>query len=288
MTLTSYLKQRRFWEIGLVVGLMTIGMFSNIATEVIDFERNDTGLPSSLAWILEGTSHAALLLLFPVILWFDRRYPLRFADWRRGVMAHALFSVVFSVLHVVLMFLGRALLYPAILARDYRWDDVLGQFVYEYLKDFRTYLLFLSLIYLYRFVLLRLQGEAGFLDAAESEPEAPPPADRFLVKKFGKEFLVRVDDIEWIESAGNYVNLHVDNKVYPLRSTMTQIAERLSTQGFVRVHRQAIVNAERIAEMSMFDSGDGELRLNTNARVPVSRRFRSKLRESIGVEQTLN
>ncbi|MEO0365444.1 MAG: LytTR family DNA-binding domain-containing protein [Pseudomonadota bacterium] len=285
MNLQSYLKHRRVWEVAMIVGMLLIGFVSNVATEVIDYGRSDGGPPTALAWILQGTSHAAFLVLFPLVIWFDHRFPLRIATWKRSLLAHLGFSVVFSLLHVLMMYLSRKVLYPIFLDSTYFWSDPVREIVYEYLKDFRTYLLILSLIYLYRFVLLRLQGEAGFLDAGESERESQPPADRFLVKKFGKEFLVRIDDIEWIESAGNYVNLHVEKKVYPLRSTMTQIADRLAPQGFIRVHRQAIVNADRIAEMSVSDSGDGELRLNTDARVPVSRRYRQHLRESIGADQ---
>lgn len=281
MNLQSYLRHRKVWEVAFVVLLVAIGFLSNVATEIIDYTRSADRLTPVLAWILEGTSHFALLLLFPVVLWFDRRFPLQIPTWRRSLPAHLIFTVVFSLLHSGLMFLGRRLLYPPLLGHDYRWGDPARELVYEYLKDFKTYFLIISVVYLYRFVLLRLQGEAGFLDAAESPKPTPPPTDRFLVKKLGREFLVRTDDIEWIESAGNYVNLHVEGKVYPLRGTMTEIASRLASRGFVRVHRQAIVNVNRVAELDLNESGDGRLRLNTDASVPVSRRFRQQLRSAL-------
>jgi DNA-binding LytR/AlgR family response regulator len=102
-----------------------------------------------------------------------------------------------------------------------------------------------------------------------------------LIKKLGREFLVRVDDIDWIEASGNYVNLHVGSQVYPLRETMTGITERMQPQGFQRVHRSAVVNLDRVAEIVPFESGDGEARLASGARVPVSRRYRKELRERI-------
>ncbi len=282
MTLQAYLKRRRLFETAMFVTVTAIGCFSNVATEIVDYARNDIGLATPIAWILEGTSHLALLAAIPLVLWFDARFPLRMANWRRSVPAHLAFTVVFSAVHVALMYAGRKLLYPLVLNASYGWDNVPAEFGYEYLKDFRTYFLILALVYLYRFIVLRLRGEAGFLDADEAPEPAAPPVDRFLVKKLGREFLVRTEDIEWIESAGNYVNLHVDQRIYPLRGTMTQIAERLQPQGFIRVHRQAIVNADRIAEMSVFDSGDGELLLRSSAKVPVSRRFRQQLRSAIG------
>ena len=62
---------------------------------------------------------------------------------------------------------------------------------------------------------------------------------------------------------------------------MTRIAERLYPEGFQRVHRSAIVNLERIAEIVPYDSGDGEARLSTDAVVPVSRRYKRELRERL-------
>jgi len=62
---------------------------------------------------------------------------------------------------------------------------------------------------------------------------------------------------------------------------MTRIDERLLPLGFQRVHRSAIVNLDRVAEIVAFDTGDGEARLQTDTRVPVSRRFRQELRERL-------
>jgi len=78
-------------------------------------------------------------------------------------------------------------------------------------KQQRTYAGILTTVYLYRLLLLRLQGEARLLDAPEEgapvEPVERP--ERFLVRKLGKEFLVAASDIEWLQAAANYVNLHV-------------------------------------------------------------------------------
>jgi DNA-binding LytR/AlgR family response regulator len=62
---------------------------------------------------------------------------------------------------------------------------------------------------------------------------------------------------------------------------MTGITERMQPQGFQRVHRSAVVNLDRVAEIVPFESGDGEARLASGARVPVSRRYRKELRERI-------
>lgn len=282
MTLQRYLDNRHWWEAGIVLVFVLVGFLANVGLEVI--ERGRSG--GSVDWlepvVLEGTSHLALMVLFPLILWFDSRFTIRAANWRRTVLAHALFSVVFSLGHVTLMYWSRVVAFASTdRLGSYRWEHWLTEFGYEYLKDFRAYLLIIVIVYLYRFILRRLQGEAGFID---EEREAKPEgglSDRFLVKKLGREFLVRIDEIDWIESSGNYVNLHVGDRVYPLRETMTRIDERLLPLGFQRVHRSAIVNLDRVAEIVAFDTGDGEARLQTDARVPVSRRFRQELRERL-------
>lgn len=282
MTLQRYLENRRRWETGMVLSFALVGFLANVGLELIERGRGGGAVDWLEPVVLEGSSHLAMIALFPLVLWFDHRNPISAGTWRRALPAHALFSVAFSLGHVTLMYWGRVLTYSASSRLgNYHWDHWLSEFGYEYLKDFRAYMLIIVVVYLYRFVLRRLQGEAGFLDDPKAdEPPAGVP-DRFLVKKLGREFLVRIDEIDWIESSGNYVNLHVGDRVYPLRETMTRIDERLLPLGFQRVHRSAIVNLDRVAEIVAFDTGDGEARLRTDARVPVSRRFRQELKERL-------
>jgi len=191
--------------------------------------------------------------------------------------------VPWSLMHVGGMVLLRKLAYVT-MGASYRFGELPGELIYEYLKDFRSYAGFLALIYLYRFVLRRAQGEAQFLaeGAEDGSASQQPVTDRFLVKKLGREFLVKVADIDWIEASGNYVNLRVGTRAYPLRETMAGIEARLADAGFMRVHRSAIVNLDRVVEIVPFDTGDGEARLAGDLRVPVSRRFRKGLRERLG------
>jgi hypothetical protein len=279
MTLDRYMARRRWWETLMVLGFVAVMFLTSLGVVLIDRERLGLGGGIAVPLILEGTSHVSILLVFPFLLWFDRHFTLGGDRWLRNLFAHALFSVVFSLAHVTLMYWMRVALYRAVLDDTYVWDRWLAEFGYEYLKDVRTYMGILVLVYLYRFVLRRLQGEAGFL--AEDDTSSATDSDRFLVKKLGREFLVRIDEIDWIESSGNYVNLHVGQRVYPLRETMTRIDERLLPLGFQRVHRSAIVNLDRIAEITAYDSGDGEARLRSDITVPVSRRYRQELRERL-------
>jgi hypothetical protein len=277
-----YLARRRWWETGMVLAFALVGFLANVSLALIEAGRGGKPVDWLEPVVLEGTSHIAFIVLVPLVLWFDHRFTIRGSNWRRTISAHAVFSVVFSLGHVTLMYWARVFIYASSSKLGtYHWGNWPAEFGYEYLKDFRAYMLLIVLIYLYRFILRRLQGEAGFLDADQETTPAAGMSDRFLVKKLGREFLVRIDEIDWIESSGNYVNLHVGDRVFPLRETMTRIDERLLPLGFQRVHRSAIVNLDRVAEIVAFDTGDGEARLQTDTRVPVSRRFRQELRERL-------
>jgi hypothetical protein len=285
MTLQRYLANRRYWEVALWSVFLSIGVLSNIGVVWMDQGRIGSDVQAWEPVVWETTSHIALGMLIPLILWFDRLFPIGVETWRRSMLAHSLFTIVFSLLHVTLMYWARVAAYVALGDNSgYGWRGWQWwvQFGYEYLKDFRAYFMFLAIIYLYRFVLRRLQGEAEFLSEGREEAEPVAVTDRFLIKKLGREFLVRVQDIDWIQSSGNYVNLCVGTRVYPLRETMAGISDRLAKQGFQRVHRSAIVNLDRVVEIVPFETGEGEARLASDVRVPVSRRYRKELRDKLG------
>lgn len=283
--LEHYLAHRRIWEVAGVIVLLSIGFVTTLNIEFLDITRYGVASEFWEVAVWEASSHAALGAIIPLLLWFDTRFPIRTDTLLRSAVAHLLFSLPWSLAHVSLMYGARVAIYLAVDDR-YHWADWWSQFGYEYLKDVQSYFAFLAIIYLYRFVLRRLQGEAGYLTESKEANDPSAVVDRFLIKKLGREFLVRVEDIDWIEASGNYVNLHVGGRVYPLRETMTGITERLHSQGFQRVHRSAVVNLERVAEIVTYDSGDGEARLSTDAVVPISRRYKMQLRERLSPTAT--
>lgn len=98
--------------------------------------------------------------------------------------------------------------------------------------------------------------------------------DRFLVKRGGKSTLVRAEDVDWIESDGNYVSLHVGPQSHLVRSTLAACADRLDPQRFVRIHRRYIVNIDRVKEIQPWFGGDSILVLNNGHKLRLSRNFR--------------
>jgi hypothetical protein len=234
-------------------------------------------------WVWECSSSILILLLIPAVLAVERRWPFRFDTWRRSLPWHLLASVPFSLVHVAGMVILRKLFY-ALAGWHYRFGDWWPHFGYEYLKDIRTYFIIIALTCLSRLWLMRWQGEARLLVAPEAGPPVEPVErpERFLVRKLGREFLVNASEIEWLQASGNYVNLHVRNRDYPLRATMAGIEERLDPARFVRVHRSHFVNLDYLAEIEPMDTGDARLQMRDGAKIPCSRRYRAALRERFG------
>ena len=106
--------------------------------------------------------------------------------------------------------------------------------------------------------------------------------DRLVVKSAGTTRFIRVVEIDWIEGAGVYVNLHVARKELLYRAALNELAENLDPMRFVRVHRSAIVNIDSILELQPISHGEFDLVLKDGHRCRVSRTYRALLEERLG------
>jgi two-component system LytT family response regulator len=106
--------------------------------------------------------------------------------------------------------------------------------------------------------------------------------ERLVVKSGGRLFFLRTDEIDWVESAGNYVRLHVGSSAHLLRETMTAMEARLDPQKFFRIHRCRIVNMDRIQELQPWLNGEYAVVLTTGSRLTLSRGYREKLQDRLG------
>ncbi|HMI88121.1 MAG TPA: LytTR family DNA-binding domain-containing protein [Polyangiaceae bacterium] len=109
---------------------------------------------------------------------------------------------------------------------------------------------------------------------------------RFLVPVRGKVIVVDAEHIEWIEAADYYVSLHVTSPAGPashlLRETMDDLEKQLDADKFMRVHRSAIVNLDRVREIHPLFRGDCTLVLADGAHVKLSRSRRKNFEEKFG------
>lgn len=270
-------------EVAFWIGLTLVNGIANSITVLMDIRRVGLGFAAWQPAVWEWSSGLTILALVPALVWFTRRYPLHWDTLARSLPMHLLGSLVFSLAHVIGMVALRETAY-ATQGLDYDFGYWPRELVYEYLKDVRGYVMIVSIIEAYRFVLRRLQGEASLLGRPdEGEPVEPVDRpDRFLVRKLGRDFLIAAEDIEWLQASGNYVNLRVRGHDYPLRSTLAGIEGRLDPDRFVRIHRSHIVNLERVASIEPLDSGDARLHLHDGVMLPCSRTYRERLRARFG------
>jgi hypothetical protein len=278
--LERYQPYRHYVEPGFWIANYCLSAALDSAIVLLDFGR--VGLPV-VPWhpvVWEWSSHLVLLALVPIVIAFERRFPLHFETLRRNLPIHALATALYSVIHVLAMVGLRKLAY-ATQGEHYDFGDWPRELFYEYLKDWRSYVGVLAVLLTYRLLLLRLQGEARLLDAPDEGPAVEPVErpDRFLVRKLGKEFLVAANDIEVLQASGNYVNLRVRGREYPLRATMAGIEPRMDPARFVRVHRSYMVNLDCLAEIEPLETGDARLLMRDGTKVPCSRRYRAALRK---------
>lgn len=106
--------------------------------------------------------------------------------------------------------------------------------------------------------------------------------ERLVVKSAGRLFFLRTGEIDWIESSGNYVCLHVGSETHLLRETMSSLEARLDPASFIRIHRTAIVNVDRIKELQPLFHGEYEVVLRGGARLTLSRSYRDRLQCLLG------
>ena len=102
--------------------------------------------------------------------------------------------------------------------------------------------------------------------------------DRIAIRSRGRIFFVRVNEIDWIAAAQNYVELHCGSTTHLLHVKLSALEKVLDPETFMRVHRSTIVNVGRIAEMHSLSHGEYELVLKTGTRLQASRTYYGRVR----------
>ena len=106
--------------------------------------------------------------------------------------------------------------------------------------------------------------------------------DRLAIKLEGRVLFFKIDDIDWIEAADNYVSVHVGSEQHLHRETMSALEGKLPPNRFLRISRSTIVNVERIREMQPMFHGDYVVILKDGTRLSLSRNYRDKLNQLLG------
>jgi two-component system, LytTR family, response regulator len=123
----------------------------------------------------------------------------------------------------------------------------------------------------------------GLLASLTAEPTAGTPVPskpvRFAVREGERVALLDAREIDWFESAGNWVRVHARGKTYIMRTAMDRVATRVSgVDAFVRVRRSAILNVRFIATLEPYGKGTFSIRLRDGGSIVSSRFYSAQLR----------
>ncbi|MFP2925450.1 LytR/AlgR family response regulator transcription factor [Pyxidicoccus sp. 3LG] len=112
--------------------------------------------------------------------------------------------------------------------------------------------------------------------ATPATAPAEPWVTRLAIRDTGRVVFLDVDEIEYIEAADYYVQIHAGGKAYLHRETMQSLEARLDPERFMRIHRSAIVNSRRIRELRSEGRRDLIVVLTGGAELRVARSHREK------------
>jgi len=120
---------------------------------------------------------------------------------------------------------------------------------------------------------------------AHYTPLQPRAVKQLVVKSPGQVLFLNVADIDWIEAADYYACLHVAGDTHLMRRTLSELEGDLGDGKFIRIHRSIIVNIDRIHGLELEQGGEYEVVLKSKVRLRLSRRFRKRLQDRMGMRQ---
>jgi two-component system, LytTR family, response regulator len=118
------------------------------------------------------------------------------------------------------------------------------------------------------------EGVSSAADSSSERGGGGAGTPRFVVRSGGRVSFVSVEEIDWIEAAGNYAIFHVGNKNHIVRETMSGLETQLPADRFMRVSRSTIVNLSRVKELCSQPVGNHAAVLVDAQRVPITRSLR--------------
>ncbi len=152
---------------------------------------------------------------------------------------------------------------------DDRFNDALKRVKEEFRK--KTFGLFEK-----RIKSLIEDYSAKQINDADSNTGSGKNIRRIALKSKTGFSLLNVDEIEWIEAAGDYVYIHCDNRKHLYKETMANFEESLNPENFYRIHRSIIVNINMVEEIQSADHGDYFVKLQSGSKVKLSRNYKDK------------
>ena len=110
----------------------------------------------------------------------------------------------------------------------------------------------------------------------------PKHLKRLTIRQTGRTILLPTDEIDWVETYGNYLKVHAGRESHLIRGTMQQLEAKLDPEKFVRIHRSVVVNIEKVKEIHPRTNGDQDLVLHNGSGLMLSRNYRDRFLSLLG------
>ncbi|MGM0525477.1 MAG: LytR/AlgR family response regulator transcription factor [Pseudomonadota bacterium] len=119
------------------------------------------------------------------------------------------------------------------------------------------------------------------LAAGASVSELNRYPEHIAIKDSGEITRVPVNNIEWVDAAGDYMCIHAAGETFILRRTMKDLEQELNPNRFQRVHRSAIVNVDQVEKLCTRHNGEYHLILKNGQKLKVSRSYKDRIKQLI-------
>ena len=262
-------KLRVWLEAAAWIALVSLLWGTDLLAKFSVREQTGTGLDNFRLVSEQVTSAVAVLVMVPFLVQWLKLFPPRLNEWPRMVIGHTIGSIFFAFGHFVLMVALRIPWY-ALNGRTYVWrEPFANNLIVEYQKDIKIYIGFVVVISAYQY----------FRGSKTGQTQSH--GDRMIVQTGTGESVLRLEEIDYLEAARNYVAVHAGGREYVVRDTMVNVFRKLSGGSFARTHRSFIVNIDKIKEIQTFGNGQ-RIILTSGQDVPLSRSYRDEFTRRIG------
>ncbi len=199
--------------------------------------------------------YTIFIFISPAIYLFHKRHSFDRRNLGRVFVIHTLSSLVFALIHSLMFSLVYYIVNPI-------WQDYSFLLLYQ---DVLLNYLNAGLIF-YWIAVIFSEGYDRFMKTEYSGEST------LAIKDQGRTHLLKMDEIQYLLSADNYVKVIVGDKKVITRESMNNLEKKLNPEFFLRVHRSALVNRFFISEITRTQTGEINLVMKDSTVLPLSRR----------------
>jgi hypothetical protein len=241
--------------------------------------KADIPLPFSQELLRIGGASLLGAAITPLLLELTRRFPVEGSRRWRHALIHGISIICLSL---VLIGIAQVLAAWLLTGRDPRLQTPLDR---QLVANAPLLILCMSaLVAGAHAVIFWRRAEQESLLFARARNQMSQAADAAApkvyltmvpVKTRGRTLLLAVGHIDWVETQGNYLALHVGPATHLIRATLASFESSLDPKHFVRIHRTTLVASDRVQKIAPLSNGDASVRLRDGTQLRLSRKYRA-------------